>query len=192
GLGPITVTSPSSTVNSATYVITFGGALAGFDQPSLLINGDPNTSTSGIINSGIVLPQNAVVTAGAAIELQAPNLNINKGLVLNGVGFNSIPTGALRLDNINTGSADNALVSGVVQLSTTAASSIGVEGSEDTLSLGAAGNTAGLGYLTGGNIVNQTTSGLIKVGLGTLEFGGTSTNNYIGAPIINTATLLLH
>src|SRR6185437_8626074 len=42
-----------------------------------------------------------------------------------------------------------------------------------------------------GNIVNQTTSGLIKVGLGSLEFGGTSTNNYIGGTLINSGTLLL-
>ncbi len=88
--GPVTVTQPTT----GTYVVTFGGPLANFDQPTLstTVTAAPAGTSATTVTT---VAQNVTVTANAAIEIQS-NLTaaspIQKGLVLNGVGYLGIPT----------------------------------------------------------------------------------------------------
>src|SRR5439155_21487392 len=102
------------------------------------------------------------LTSGTAPELVGGLTYTNEFISsLNGLGFNGIPTGAVRLVDLNPAAAETATWNGNVALA--GGTAIAVQGSTDALILGGAGQAQG--QITG----NQT---LTKYGLGTLELGG--------------------
>ena len=165
---PITVTSSNAAGPSTVYTVTFGGQLAGFDQAAMTIN----VAGAVTVNSALTTTLNSssvTVNAGGVLEIGS-GLAIAKGLVLNGLGINGLPTGALRM----VGTGGTTTLTG--ELSLPATSAIGTA-TGTKLTLG------GSGFVTG-------PGGLIKVGGGTLEMAGGSGNNYTGTTVINEGTLL--
>src|SRR5262249_7426862 len=125
---------------------------------------------------------NTTVSANAALELVG-GLTYTGEIIssLNGVGFNGIPTGALRLVDSNPSSAETTTWNGNIALA--GGSVVSVQGATDTLILGGAGQA--LGQITGA----QT---FTKYGPGTLELGGFAPNTNTLGLFLNEGTLRLN
>ena len=134
----------------------------------MTISTAPATTVAGV---------GTTVSAGTALELQGDGLAFNEGLTLAGLGFNNIPTGALRMADGAAGTAEMILWNAPIVMS--AAALIGVAAAEDLLAQRSTSTLSGAFSLT-------------KVGFGTLELGGTSTNSYTGGTFISEGTLLLN
>src|SRR5262249_26997473 len=115
------------------------------------------------------------VASGAAIELGGGR-TMAEPLVIAGSGFNTIPTGVLRSTN------GSNTWSGLVSLTPTNTQvGIGVD----------AGSTlcmTGVVQLVSG----QTGVGILKLGGGTLEFGGSLPNTFTGTTTVRAGTLNLN
>lgn len=129
----------------------------------------------GDVNTG-----NVSVGAGAVLEL-GPNLNIGtKNLTLNGIGFVDSGTTANVVTAIGSGAlvtlGGNSSWGGNVVLAS-AATGINVTSGQ---------------FRIDGAISQSGTAGVIKLGGGTLEFNGSTSNTYAGSTVINGGTLLLN
>src|SRR5204863_3477225 len=131
--GLITLTNPAPN----TFQVTFDGSLRGI----------ANTLSAATVGSNAVAPAITTVqavigatsvTANAALELAGGVTYTGETLnTLNGVGFNAVPTGALRLADTNPAAAETATWNGNVVLAL--ATALGVQGASDTLVLGGPG-----------------------------------------------------
>src|SRR5207253_2528454 len=105
--GPITVAAAAPFAGAtANYTLTFGGALAGFAQGLIAVNVAAPVSVSTAAANVTVGGGGTTVAAGAALEISGTSLSIPEGLTISGSGFNSIPTGAVRMLDFTPGSAD--------------------------------------------------------------------------------------
>ena len=60
------------------------------------------------------------MAADAALEIQTSGLTIPEAFTLSGVGFNNLPTGGLRLDDVTPGTTDTATLTGEISLAASA------------------------------------------------------------------------
>lgn len=163
GAGNVSVVKSGST-----YIITFQGALAGADQPELTGTGQ-NGTTVTIVTSREG-SQGTIVASGATLQIEGGITVSTESLRLNGTGVSN--RGAL--ENV----AGNNTWSSPVTL--TGNASIGVDVGTDNLTI-----TSAIGQTGGSRSVT-------KVGPGTLEYGGTTSNTYTGLTQVNEGTLSLN
>ena len=154
------------TQNANVYTVTFGGTLAGANQPQISAAGAGGTTviadtlTEGSSNG-------TVVASGATLQVQGGITVANEPLTLNGSGVNNV--GALEnFSGANTW-AGNILLNGN--------SSIAVR----FLALDLAGA-----------IGESSAASLTKVGPGTLVLSGSSSNTYTGTTFVNSGILQLN
>ena len=169
-------------------------ALVGMDQGATPIsitaqNQGPlatlQTSVPSVTRAGL----GTQVNAGAVLEVNMSGQTINEPLNLQSVGFGNLPTGGLKILDA-PGTAVNHWTGQITLGGTNIPSAISVVGADDTLDQGGTGFITSTQFL----ITNTGTVGnnLLKLGQGTLELGGTSSNNYNGSTYLNEGTLSLN
>ncbi len=161
--------SVTVTLLANTYTVTFGGSLAGQSQPLMVATGATGT-VANVARVTAGHPTATVVSSGATLQLQG-GINVSTdALTLNGIGANPAGGALESVSGVNTWSAPITLGS---------TSSIGADASS-TL------------------IINQAISdnsngfGVNKVGTGTVQYAGTTSNAYTGLTQVFAGTLQLN
>lgn len=184
------LTGGTSPVILASVIKEGGGALVGADQPQIrvtplgavLAQGSGSTQPALVVTAGSA---GTVVNAGAVLEVPG-GVTFREPLTLASLGLNQIPTGGLRVLDTNPLAGQRTTWEGQVTLDGPTA--INVLGASDTLDQGKVGfftSTIGsVNTYTGANT-------LVKVGPGTLEMSGTSSNSYTGSTYVNEGRLVL-
>ncbi|HEX3658961.1 MAG TPA: autotransporter-associated beta strand repeat-containing protein [Pirellulales bacterium] len=178
-VGPYTIGSSTAEV----YTVIFaGGTLGGQVLGALTSSGATIDATGSVFaNGGGSAAAGTTVTAGAALELSGTNLNLSsEALTLSGSGIVAAGDTAQGTNVLGTGAlhslSGNNDIGGVITLGTT---NVGIGVDSGTLTLGTisqAGNT-GLG--------------IVKLGAGSLDLAGATTNTMTGITTVNAGTLLL-
>jgi large repetitive protein len=165
--GSVTVTG-GPTTGSSQYLVTFGGTLASMNVPAIVsqgFNGTTAVVTTKIDGGGL----GTIVATGAALQLQG-NISVSgEALTLSGNGVNS--GGAM--ENV----AGSNIWSGIITLGSSV--TLGADGTS-TLIINKQLTDGGNGF------------GVTKVGSGTLQFAGSTSNAYTGQTNVNLGTLQLN
>jgi len=128
------------------------------------------------------------VSSGAVLEINMTGKTIGETLNLSSMGFGNLPTGGLKMIDPNSAADDTNSWTGQIHLGGSAAINVGptntVPGAHgDTLNQGPTGFMSSVAF----NLTNLT-----KLGQGTLEMSGTSSNMYQGNTYLNEGKLLLN
>jgi autotransporter-associated beta strand protein len=164
--GSVTVTQGAAPATNV-FTVTFGGSLASTNVPQITATG--STGVTVIVNTVNDGPEGTVVNSGATLQVQSGITVSTEALTLNGSGFNN----AGALENV---SGTNTWANPVTLGSN---ASIGVDAPTDSLIVNQPIGDNGLNF------------GVTKVGAGTLDYAGNTSNTYIGLTQVNQGTLLL-
>jgi autotransporter-associated beta strand protein len=162
--------SVAVTLTGNVYTVTFGGTLAGYDQPQMAGVGTGGASVS--VNTQISGAAGTTVTSGATLQVQTSITVTSELLTINGLGFNG------QGDLANNG---------------------GINNWNNTITLGS-NSSLGANTVVGGDelrVNGQITDGastfsVTKVGPGTVEYASATPNDYQGLTQVNLGTLLLN
>ncbi len=194
----LTLTIDGAGTTNITGNVNDAGSIVKNGSGTLALAGNNSYEGFTTINQGVVIAESnnalgssatgTTVNQGAALQVQGSNLVINEPLTLNGNGIGvGAPGAGLPIDGLgalrllsSTSSPSTATWSGAIQLpaSATTPAMIGVEQS---------------GMLTvTGEMTALSTGSFIKMGPGTLQLAGTTTNLILGTTTVDQGTLLLN